>query len=133
MFLILQLLHSLHEDDRQQFFRGSQNLRKGSMALTVSNTASPSLNDFSQQSRSIAATVTQQNSHGSNSGEINEVISMSSLLTSETAANNNDLNTHEYVCNDDGGGGGGGGGDKAIVTTPLLPKSDLKHNNINAK
>ncbi|KAI9585703.1 hypothetical protein GQX74_001550, partial [Glossina fuscipes] len=123
-----KLLHSLHEDDKQQFFRGSQNLRKGSMVLTASNTASPSLNDFSQQSRSIAATVTQQNSQATNSGEINEVISMSSLLTSEAAANNSDLNTHEYICND-----GGGGGDKAIVTTPLLPKSDLKHNNVNAK
>ncbi|XP_065355938.1 unextended protein [Calliphora vicina] len=117
-----KLLHSLHDDDRPNHIRGSQSIRKTS--AVGSNTASPSFNDFSQQSRSIAAATTQHNSQGSN----NDVVSLSSLMTSEAAAidyntieHHGDRQNGEKVNNND------------VVTTPLLPKPDLKHNNTNSK
>ena len=72
------------------------------------------MQDFSQQSRSIAAATTQHNSQGSN----NDVISLSSLMTSEAAAI--DYNTIEHTSDRQN--------DEKVVTTPLLPKTDLKHN-----
>ncbi|GBO98526.1 Metal transporter CNNM2, partial [Eumeta japonica] len=82
------LLHSLHDDDRPNHIHGSHSIRKSSTGIG-SNTASPSINDFSQ-SRSVNAATTQHNSPGSN----NDVVSLSSLMTSEAAAA--DYNTIEH-------------------------------------
>ncbi|KAI8116430.1 Metal transporter CNNM2 [Lucilia cuprina] len=119
-----KLLHSLHDDERPNHIRGSQSIRKTS-TVVGSNTASPSFNDFSQQSRSIAAATTQHNSQGSN----NDVVSLSSLMTSEAAAI--DYNTIEH--NNDRQNNGEKVNNNDVVTTPLLPKTDLKHNNTNSK
>ncbi|KAM7353562.1 metal transporter uex [Cochliomyia hominivorax] len=119
-----KLLHSLHEDERANHIRGSQSIRKASTAVG-SNTASPSFNDFSQQSRSIAAATAQHNSQGSN----NDVVSLSSLMTSEAAAV--DYNTIEH--NTERQSGEKVNNNNDVVTTPLLPKTDLKHNNTNSK
>ncbi|XP_013102069.2 unextended protein isoform X1 [Stomoxys calcitrans] len=128
-----KLLHSIHEDDRPHHIRSNHSMRKGSTAVG-SNTASPSFNDFSSQhSRSIVAAGNQLNS-GSNSGEINDVVSLSSLMTSEAAAadfpnvsrSNNGDNTA-------GAGNANSNSEKAhnndVVTTPLLPKP----HNVNIK
>ncbi|XP_037816209.1 metal transporter CNNM4 [Lucilia sericata] len=119
-----KLLHSLHDDERPNHIRGSQSIRKTS-TVVGSNTASPSFNDFSQQSRSIAAATTQHNSQGSN----NDVVSLSSLMTSEAAAI--DYNTIEH--HNDRHNNGEKVNNNDVVTTPLLPKTDLKHNNTNSK
>ncbi|XP_058984113.1 unextended protein isoform X1 [Musca domestica] len=127
-----KLLHSIHEDDRPHHIRSNQSIRKGSTAVG-SNTASPSFNDFSSQhSRSILAAPNQPIS-GSNSGDINDAVSLSSLMTSEAAAadfhnaavrrsstgdNASHANNCEKVNNNND-----------VVTTPLLPKT----NNSNAK
>ncbi|XP_075149820.1 metal transporter uex [Haematobia irritans] len=117
-----KLLHSIHEDDRPHNIRSNHSIRKASTAVG-SNTASPSFNDFSSQnSRSIVAAANQLNS-ASNSGEINDVVSLSSLMTSEAAA----TDFHNVSRSNNGGDintGNTSNSDKAndVVTTPLLPK-----------
>ncbi|XP_023158973.1 metal transporter CNNM4 [Ceratitis capitata] len=100
-----RLLHSVNEDE----IRAHANHNK--TVITGSNTASPSLNDISLQSHSNAPPV--HNLHSSSSGEVLDVGSLSSQVTSDPV---NDQSEHN-------------GERENVATTPLLPKPSDTANN----
>ncbi|XP_049318218.1 unextended protein [Bactrocera dorsalis] len=99
-----RLLHSVNEDE----IRAHVNHK---IAVTGSNTASPSLNDISLQSHSNAPP--PHNMHSSSSGEVLDVGSLSSQVTSDPV---NDQSEHN-------------GDRENVATTPLLPKTSDSANN----
>lgn len=100
-----RLLHSVTEDE----IRTRHNHKTS--GVTGSNTASPSLNDVSLQSHSNAPP--PHNLHSSSSGEVLDVGSLSSQVTSDPVNDHSDHN----------------GERENVATTPLLPKpSDIANN-----
>ncbi|XP_037958050.1 metal transporter CNNM4 [Teleopsis dalmanni] len=109
-----KLLHSLNENDKHTRSSAHKtSVRNGS------NTASPSLNDISQHSRSMNAlgvgfpNAAQQNSQGSNSADIIDVVSLSSQVTSDPMHDLNLIEQHEDAEKET---------TLTTTTTPLLPK-----------